>query len=130
MPVLVSSMGKHETEKWQMEEEAGSSQARLSLSPYPLLLCAETLGEEERKGSQVLGIMVWPQFVAVQVQVLSCSQGGTVGWGLAGGRGPGKCHAQCGAMLQIQEKPRTLSRHDAATHRSGTQGPQFCLGRK
>lgn len=115
------------------EKEARSSRAGLFLNPYLLLLCPETLGGEERKGSQMPGIMVWPQFMAMEVQVLSCSQGSTVGRGLVAGWGLGKCHAeaaQCSAMLQIQEKPRTLSRHDAATRRSGTQGPQFRLGRK
>lgn len=47
----------------------------------------------------------------MEAHVLSCSEEGLVGRGRVGGAERGVSRAQS-AMLQIQEKSRTLSRHD------------------
>lgn len=68
----------------------------------------------------------------MEAHVLSCSEEGLVGRGRVGGAERGVSRAQS-AMLQIQEKSRTLSRHDdthTQTQRSRTSGPLLRLRRK
>lgn len=124
-----SSTGKREPKKWHKGgTQAGWSQAMPSLNPYLQVVCFSVSSHGRGRASRREGkpdaednglpVIQWPR--RSRSLLLPRRHGwarlGTVGHGWAGpgGRGKGRMSRALGAMLQIQEKPRTLSRHDDA----------------